>query len=141
MSAHQKGRVLRDWRLFLESGLKWERFTKGLYEHLIQHCSFIAHYDRSGFYSTYFQRGDDVVRFLSQFDQRQAKDDGIPASVEYGWTYWVSGEYEDINRAMIQLAGHYIPSLVEQATKVQMLSDLARASQLAKRWGWKLTDR
>ena len=141
MSARQKGRVLRDWRLFLEKGLKWEWFTKGLYEHLMQHCSFIAHYDRSGFYSTYFHRGDDAVHFLSQFDQRQAKDDGIPASVEYGWTYWVSGEYEDINRAMIQIAGRYIPSLVEQATKAQRLSDLARASQLAERWGWKVTDR
>ena len=140
MSARQKRKVLRDWRLFLENGLQWQWFTKGLYEHLIQHCSFIAHYDRAGFYSTYFKRGDDAVRFLSQFDQRQAKEDGIPASVEYGWTHWARWEYEDINRAMIEIAGAYIPSLVQRATKAQMLSDLARAKELVDRWGWKLTD-
>jgi hypothetical protein len=140
MSAHEKRRVLRDWQLFLKSALGWEWFTEALYHHLTQHCSFIAHYDRVGFYSTYFQRGDDTVRFLSQFDQRQAKEDGIPASVEYGMTYWAKGEYEDINRAMIDIAGAHIPSLVQQATKTQMLSDLARAKKLADRWGWKLTD-
>ena len=77
---------------------------------------------------------------MSQFDQRQAKEDGIPASVEYGWTHWVRGEYEDINRAMIDIASAYIPSLTQQATKAQMLSDLAQAKELADRWGYKLTD-
>jgi hypothetical protein len=129
MSARQKRSVLRDWHRFLKSGLGSEWFTKGLYEHLIQHCSFIAHYDRAGFYSTYFKSGDDTVRFLSQFDQRQAKEDGIPASAEYGATYWAKGEYEDINRAMIDIAGAYIPSLVQQATRAQMLSDLAQAKE------------
>jgi len=140
MSARQKARVLRDWHRFLKSGLEWDKFTEALYTHLIQHCSFIAHYDRAGFYGTYFERGDDAVCFLSQFDQHQAKEDGIPASVEYGATYWARGEYEDINRAMIEIAGAYIPSLVQRATKAQMLSDLARAKELVDRWGWKLTD-
>jgi len=139
MSAREKKRVLKDWKRFLESGLMWERFTKGLYEHLINHCSFIAHYDRSGFYDTYFRQGNHMVCFLSQFDQRQAKNDGIPPSVEYGWTYWAKGDYEDINRAMIEIAGQYIPSLIEQATNAQMLADLAQASELARRWGHKLT--
>ncbi len=44
MSAAQKTTVLRAWIRFLKSGLRFDQFTKALYDHLIQHCSFIAHY-------------------------------------------------------------------------------------------------
>ena len=44
MSAAQKATILRAWVRFLKSGLQFEQFTKALYNHLIQHCSFIAHY-------------------------------------------------------------------------------------------------
>jgi hypothetical protein len=44
MSAAQKTTVLRAWIRFLKSGLRCDQFTKALYDHLIQHCSFIAHY-------------------------------------------------------------------------------------------------
>ncbi len=63
-----KSKALKQWDTFLKSGCSKEKFTKTLYNHLIQHCSFIAHYDIHGFYATYFENGDDTVRFLSQFD-------------------------------------------------------------------------
>ncbi len=68
MSAAQKITVLRAWIRFLKRGLRFDQFTKALYDHLIQHCSFIAHYDRAGFYSHYFEFGDSTAFFLSQFD-------------------------------------------------------------------------
>ena len=101
VSAQEKEKVLRQWELFLKSGLSKDKFTKALYNHLIMHCSFIAHYDIHGFYSTYFEEGEDTVNFLSQFDNRN----GIPMSVEYGMIYWYTGpDYNDINSAMCRVA-------------------------------------
>jgi len=88
MSAAEKTRTLRAWTRFLNNRLQFEQFTKGLYNHLIQHCSFIAHYDRAGFYSCYFEAGDSIARFISQFDTR-----GPCTSVEYGGRLWLSGDY------------------------------------------------
>lgn len=116
MSAAEKARVLKQWETFLKYGCKREHFTKPLYNYLIQHCSFIAHYDLNGFYDTYFTSGDDTRQFLSQFDDRK----GIPRSVEYGDTYWICGGndvsqgYYDINCEMVTIAGKYIPGLLKK---------------------------
>ena len=101
MSAAEKSKVLKHWEMFLRSGLEKDKFTKALYEHLHQHCSFIAHYDIHGFYATYFQSGDDTLHFLSQFDTRQ----GILRSIEYGMTYWLTDDdYYDVNIEMCRIA-------------------------------------
>lgn len=138
MSAVEKERVLKDWERFLTSGLKWEKFTKALYHHLIQHCSFIAHYDRAGFFSTYFESGDGKADFLSQFDPRSAGPDGIPPSVEYDGTWWCKGDYEDINRRMLSIAATHIPMLLLEAEAQQRDSDLVKARALLARHGYKM---
>jgi hypothetical protein len=130
MSAAQKATILRAWVRFLRSGLQFEQFTKALYNHLIQHCSFIAHYDRAGFYSCYFEGGDSIARFLSQFDTR-----GPCASVEYGGQYWLSGDYEDINRAMIAEGEAFISSLLDSAHRRQEAADIATATALLAKHG------
>lgn len=138
MTAADKEKVLHQWEVFLRSGLSREKFTKSLYHHLIQHCSFIAHYDQNGFYSTYFECGDMIAQFLSQFDERQAESNGIPKCVEYGMTYWVSGDYEDINRAMIEIASKYIPNLLAGAQARQKEADVAMAEALLAKHGLKV---
>jgi hypothetical protein len=130
MSAAQKTTTLRAWVRFLKSGLQFQQFTRALYDHLIQHCSFIAHYSRAGFYSHYFQTGHSTAVFLSQFDSR-----GPCLSVEYGGTYWTSGDYEDINRAMIAEAQAFIPSLLENARRRQKAADIGTATVLLARHG------
>ena len=130
MSAAQKATILRAWVRFLKNGLQFEQFTKALYNHLIQHCSFIAHYERSGYYSHYFEAGDSTARFLSQFDSR-----GPCASVEYGGQYWLSGDYEDINRAMIAEGEAFIPSLLDTAHRRQEAADIATATALLAKHG------
>src|SRR6266571_7509863 len=92
MSARDKGLVLKAWLRFLKNGLRFEDFTKRLYEHLHLHCSFIAHYNRAGFHAEYLERGEDTAQFLSQFDAR-----GECRSVEYGDDWWLSDEYADLN--------------------------------------------
>lgn len=135
MSAAEKERVLKQWDRFLKGGLRREQFDKALYNHLIQHCEFIAHYDRAGFYSTYFESGDGIDDFLSQFDNRN----GLPQSVEYGgtgWLTWSSTEdYHDINLAMVGTATKYIPGLLGQAKHSQEDADIAEAKRLLSRHG------
>jgi len=133
MTAREKELVLRSWVRFLKNGLRREDLTSRLYGHLILHCSFIAHYDRGGFYDTYFENGEDTLRFLSQFDKR-----GDCHSVEYGGTSWMQGEYEDLAKAMIKEAAPYIPKLQEAALTQQRLYDLAHAELLAAKHGVKL---
>ena len=133
MSAAGKSKVLKHWEMFLRSGLEKAKFTKALYEHLINHCSFIAHYDIHGFYATYFESGDDTWHFLSQFDTRGNK---IPKSIEYGMPNWLTDEhYYDINTEMCRLAWKYIPVLELKAKNDQRHADLARAELLLRKHG------
>ena len=135
MSAAEKSKVLKHWEMFLRSGLEKDKFTKALYHHLMQHCSFIAHYDIHGFYATYFESGDDTQHFLSQFDTRR----GIPRSIEYNMTYWLTDEdYCDINTEMCRIAWRYIPVLELKAKNDQRHADLAHAELLLKKHGLSL---
>jgi hypothetical protein len=135
MSAAEKERVLHQWELFLKSGLNKDKFTKSLYNHIIQHCEFIAHYDIHGFFDEYFTSGDGIARFLSQFDDRN----GLPQSIEYGgtgWLTWSSTEdYHDINKAMVEVARKYIPGLLKSATACQRNDDITRAKVLLAKHG------
>ena len=102
MTAKEKSLVLRAWKLFIKSGFNPDKFTNRLYEHLISQCSFIAHYNRGGFFETYFVDPNMTISFLRQFDREQGC-----VSVEYGMTYWirdgndVCSEYYDLNNAMV----------------------------------------
>jgi len=135
MSAREKLLVQKAWVRFLKNGLRWEDFSDRLYKHLINHCGFIAHYSRAGYYATYFENGEDTTRFLSQFDKR-----GECRSVEYGGA-WGNGEYEDLRRAMIEEASGYIPALMEQASAKAKEADLTEARRLAAKHGFEIQER
>ena len=133
MSAREKALVQKAWVRFLKNGLRREDFSDRLYKHLINHCGFIAHYSRTGFYSTYFDNGEDTTRFLSQFDKR-----GDCLSVEYGASWWLHGDNEDVNAAMIEEASAYIPALLGQASGKAKETDLAEAQRLAAKHDFKI---
>ena len=130
MSAREKELVLKAWVRFLKHGLRLEDFSRRLYEHLHLHCQFIAHYNRAGFYQTYFENGEDTLRFLSQFDKR-----GECRSVEYGMISWREGAYEDLARAMIEEASAYLPALSGTAQAEQRNADIAEAKRLLAKHG------
>lgn len=145
MSAQEKAKVLRAWERFLKGGCQREQFTKALYHHLMQHCSFIAHGRINGFYATYFEDGDQTIRFLAQFDPTKAtfaEPNGKliipPRSAEIGMTYWAKGDYEDINTEMIRVAGKYIPQLMGAAQARQRASDISTAEVLLAKHGIKV---
>ena len=138
MPAAEKKQVLKHWEMFLKSGLEKEHFTKPLYHHLIQNCSFIAHYDIHGFYAEYFNNGDDAMRFLSQFDRAKGC-----RSIELGGSWWfrdgndVSQDYYDINNAMVDIAAQFMPELAAKFSGEQKDDDLAVARLLMQKHGIK----
>ncbi len=128
MTAAQKGKILQQWNLFLKSRLAADKFTEPLYNHLILHCSFIAHFNRKGFYLTYFEEPEDSIRFLRQFDNRN----GIPQSIRY-----TPSDYHDINTAMCNVASRYIPDLIKELQVRQKDMDVLRAKALLAKHGLK----
>ena len=107
MTAAEKQRVLRQWVGFMKSGFNERHFMKSLYKHLIQHCSFIAHFNRGGFYAVYFEDPSATQRFLDQFDRSKGC-----LSVEYGYAWWINDEdYRDINNAMVDATTGLLPEL------------------------------
>jgi hypothetical protein len=130
MSAKEKELVLAQWKRFMERGFGFEHFTDRIYKHLTLHCSFIAHFNRNGFYSTYFENPEATIRFLNQFDS----DLGL-RSAEYGSTWWLEGDYADINRAMCEVVDAIKGRLYSELTQKVRGRDLALASQLLAKHG------
>lgn len=102
MTARKKQLVLKNWKTFLKHGLRKEHFTKRLYQHLHLHCGFIAHYNIHGFYSTYFEAGQDTERFFEQFCSNV---NGI-----YG-----AGDYNDLDTAMLETYRQFKDGILAKA--------------------------
>ena len=98
MTAKEKELVLKSWETFLKHGLKKQHFTKRLYEHLHLHSGYIANFSLHGFYSTYFEAGQDILRFFDRF-----------------CNYPVTADYEDINAAMRDVYSKYQDVIKKQA--------------------------
>ena len=114
-------------------------FTEALYKHLTLHCSFIAHYNRAGFFQHYFEEPEMTLKFLSQFDGR-----GPCLSVEYGMDYWIRNgndvcqDYYDINQEMVRIATEHVPAIQARLQKSQEGLDVARAKALLAKHGHSL---
>jgi hypothetical protein len=138
MSGAEKQLVLKAWITFLKHGCRSEHFTERLYDHLSLHCSFIAHFDRHGFYEFYFSHPSErTYRFLDQFDPSKP---GIAA--ELGAMYWLMDRAtgSDLNQAMREVAAPYIAKLRYQFSEAEKQSDLVAASLLAAKYGKRLSD-
>lgn len=130
MAAAEKTMVLKQWKAFIAGSFQWEHFTERLYKHLSLHCSFIAHYNRAGFYDTYFSNPEDTIRFVAQFDRSKGS-----ISVEYGMDFWLKGEYEDLNQAMCEAIDLYKKSIYQRCAERIRERDLAQARHLLEKHG------
>jgi hypothetical protein len=61
-----KAEFARRFICFVESDFDWRQFTDEFYRRLSMTFGHIAHYDRSGFYDTFFTSTQDKIRFLRQ---------------------------------------------------------------------------
>ena len=102
MTAQEKALVLKSWERFLRNSMKREHFTKRLYEHLHLHCGFIAHYNILGFYTEYFEAGQDTERFFEHFCSYTAQN------------YGACAEYDDLHVAMREVFEKHKASITQQ---------------------------
>ena len=123
---------MKDWQRFIAADFSAARFTKRLYNHLIQHCSFIAHYNQGGFYDTYFEDPEDTLRFMKQFDR-----DSDCISIEYGMKHWLTAEdYSDINAAMVEAMEPYKAGIyprLKQKARERKLGEIERLKREIRR--------
>jgi len=82
-----KARFEKQFKTFALRGFLMKDFPNTFYTRLSMCFGFIAHYDRSGFYSTYFTQPADTVEFLKAVLEHPCYGD--PA-----WTY------SDVERAI-----------------------------------------
>jgi hypothetical protein len=131
MPAEEKEKALRDWKKFIEHDFDLKYFTERLYKHISLHCEFIAHFNRHGFYDSYFANPESTIKFLHQFD----RDFGC-VSVEYGSTRWLSSEdYADINTAMVGALEPYKSNIyprLKQKAKERKLAEIERLKEEIK---------
>jgi hypothetical protein len=120
--------MLRQWDRFIEKGFSFHLFTDAIYQHLNLHCGFIAHYNRSGFYSTYWN-GDFVTLALKTGMLLRP----VP-TVFLNWERFLSsfrcwGEWAGMNASMLHaLKSHLTSTLkeLEREVKEAFRHDLER---------------
>ena len=128
MSAEQKKRMLRQWDRFIKRAFSFELFTNAIYQHLNLHCGFIAHYNRSGFYFTYWN-GDFVT-----FARRTGMLLRPVPNVFFNWERFISsfqcwGEWSGMGASMLHaLKSHLLSTLkeLEREAKEAFRHDLER---------------
>lgn len=130
MTAAEKLSVARQWERFLKHlALRgyagqdgFPLFPKGLYNHLHLHCGYIAHYDRHGYYCTYFTDPADCAGFIAPWVDGDKLPDMMP-------------EYRDIGEYMLSVARKYGPSIMVKAQTAVRSQDIALAHQLLAKHG------
>ena len=132
MTGKEKEKVLKQWTTFVKNKFQFKHFTGPLYQHLIMHNNFIAHYNRYGFYDEYFKEPEQTIRFMKQFDRREGA-----ISVEYGTSHWLTNnkDYEDLNTAMCEVMELY-REVYEVSLKEQIKEqDIQQATTLLTKHG------
>ncbi len=131
MTAKEKGMVLKQWKTFIKNGFKQKHFTQRLYIYLTLHCSFIAHFDRRGFYATYFSEPNGTARFLAQFDREKGC-----VSVEYRTSSWATNpDYSDLNGEMCNVVELYKKAIYKACHDEERRRDIETAKGLLARHG------
>lgn len=135
MTAREKRLVQAYWTLFVgtlslhyhDKEKCFGTFGDELYRHLVQHCSFIAHYSRAGFFEYYFESPANTLRFIGQFD---AVENPHGSSTEYSDSRWLHGAYADINQAMRDDVAPFIRSIRERVATDDCRPRFEHADQL-----------
>jgi len=78
MTANEKERILSDFKAFLECfeenniddvDKRYNAFTTALYNHFHIHLSYIAAFDKDGFFKTFLLNADDIISFFKTFEE------------------------------------------------------------------------
>ena len=131
MTGKEKEKVLKQWTTFVKNKFQFKHFTGPIYSHLIMHASFIAHYNRYGFYDEYFKEPEQTIRFMKQFDRREGA-----ISVEYGTSGWLTDrDYSDLHEAMCEVMELYREAYEVSFEKQTRERDIRQATALLTKHG------
>lgn len=130
MTAAEKRSVARQWERFLKhlalhgyAGQDgFTLFPKGLYNHLHMHCGYIAHFDRHGFYCTYFTDPADCLVFIAPWVDGDNLREMMP-------------EYLDIGERMVSVARCTGEAIMTKAKTAVRSQDIVLAHQLLAKHG------
>lgn len=117
MTADQKAKVARDWELFIvrrlmmtpeerhvfKLGADFPAFTKALYDHMHLHMSYIAHFNRGGFFDAQFV---DTQQFYRNVLRVSLDQDGMGCVRLEG-----DRDYGDLHTMMRKVAKRYLPEV------------------------------
>ncbi|OPX89440.1 MAG: hypothetical protein A4E53_01517 [Pelotomaculum sp. PtaB.Bin104] len=123
-TAKQKERAYKCFiRVLKERNI--DKIDKNLYEHLIQHCGFIAHYNIHGFKAEY--SGGDFRRFVEHFDRN--------SRVFANWNHWIREEYADVNNDMVDLATAMAPQIYAELDAAERAAEIQLCKAIAAKHG------
>jgi hypothetical protein len=114
-SAVIQDRILRDSHRFFREGLQYRHLTRRLYEHLTRRCGFVVRRKRRGFYESYIEDPDGLLRFLDQFDRRAGCPSAEMGAAMSNGRDWLEGEHADLNSAMVGIVRGMIPAFRDYA--------------------------
>lgn len=131
MSAKQKSTSWNNFKRIIDSR-DISKLQKTLYEHLICHCGFIAHYNIHGFKDEY--SGYDFKRFIEHFDRNNKYNQ--PPYVNLVWLY--DKDYADINGLMVDYVTSRAPMIYQELENKRNNAELELMYKLAEKHGVKL---
>lgn len=133
MAGDKKLRTYNDWCRFIKSGYAESCFTERIYKHLNLHCGYVAHYNRTGFYHTYW---DNRIHEYARNKNLLVRPS---PNAFYNWTSFcvqfnIWGDYCDINVTMIYGLRSQLVELrneLENEVVAMFQRDIANKSDLA----------
>lgn len=118
LTAVQKEKIVKNFKSFLKNHMSLTTFTDALYKHFSLHCGFIAHYNRMGFYDTYFTSPEGKTTFYRALVMNHEMPD-----------------YADVNKVLKFMLKEYMDSQVDALVKEARDRDVAEAKRLLAKHG------
>lgn len=113
MTGEQKRKVLGQWDRFIKGGFSHHLFTDAIYQHLNLHCGFIAHFNRMGFYSTYWN--GDFIAFAKQTDMVLRPVPGVFVNWErFLLSFQCWGEWAGMGATMLHSLKSHLSSTLRE---------------------------
>ena len=126
MTAKEKTMVYKTWVRFIDlladgDIINAEKaFSNRLYTHLMQNCGYIAHYDKNGFWHTYFEGYVNVDSFFKNWENDYK-----------GWM----NDYSDINKAMQEYVAPKIKDIIALQYSKERKDAILQAKHAVKQYG------
>ena len=122
-TSEDKARFANHFARFVAKGCPWSLFHKWFYNRLSNCFGHIAHYNRAGFYETWFAEPKDRAAFLYR----------VLSCETYGSPEYTYSDVENVLRVWVSGAPHYA-GFVNEARRLEETSELAELARLKDKY-------